>query len=166
MAARGLIFWWSASVSPRTWRAYSMSVYWNPADVPRKGIRLVRAKRIAEIAPSALRYGIPGTHQRPSNSASVAPFFRSEPGGRAEKRNTAGAREADSGNRAVGASIRHPGNAPEAVKLRQCRPLFHGIGGNPSGFDPVFRCCGKRLWNCVVGLLLLVELSQESDSNR
>ena len=42
-----------------------------------------------------------------------------EPGGCAEKWKMAGPRIADSGNRAVGASIRHPGDAPEAMKLRQ-----------------------------------------------
>ena len=42
-----------------------------------------------------------------------------EPGGRAEKWKAAGPREADSGNRAVGAAIRHAGNTPEAMKIRQ-----------------------------------------------
>jgi hypothetical protein len=57
--------------------------------------------------------------RQPQNVARILDERILEPGGCAEKWKVAGPREADSRNRAVGASIRHPGNAPEAMKLRQ-----------------------------------------------
>src|SRR5436190_5568852 len=57
-----------ASRQPSTAWAYSITACWKPPQVPKKGTPFSRAWRIAPSAPARLRYGLPGTHQRPSNA--------------------------------------------------------------------------------------------------
>src|SRR5262245_33296958 len=63
MAASGAVSACSAAECPRTLRAYSRTACWNPPHVPRNGRDDSRAYRIAASAPSALAYGLAGTHQ-------------------------------------------------------------------------------------------------------
>src|SRR4051794_16573123 len=63
MAAAGAVSAWAAPGHARTLRAYSKTACWNPPHVPRNGRDDSRAYRIAASAPSALAYGLAGTHQ-------------------------------------------------------------------------------------------------------
>ena len=56
---------------PKTFCAYSRSACWNPPQVPRNGLGLSRAKRIAASAAAAFAYGLPGTHQTPEDASRV-----------------------------------------------------------------------------------------------
>jgi hypothetical protein len=62
----------SASAIPITWRATSISVYWNPPQVARNGQFCSRANWIPRSIPSMLWYGLPGEAHRPSKPASTS----------------------------------------------------------------------------------------------
>src|ERR1700719_4164081 len=69
-----------ASGIPSTFRAHSISVYWKPPQVARKGRSWTRANSMPASMPSKLLYGLPGEAQRPSNESSTleAPGSSSE----------------------------------------------------------------------------------------
>src|SRR5712691_10962184 len=68
--ALGAVSAWSASRNPRTLRANSTIACWKPPQVPTRGTPRSRAYRIAESAPSMLRYGLAGAIQIPWYAAS------------------------------------------------------------------------------------------------
>src|SRR5579885_2557322 len=61
----------SASLIPRTFRAHSISAYWNPPQVPRNGQSRRRANSMPFNMPSKLLYGLPGEAQIPSKDSRV-----------------------------------------------------------------------------------------------
>src|SRR5581483_10886918 len=61
----------SASLIPRTFRAHSISAYWNPPQVPRNGQSRRRANSMPRNIPSKLLYGLPGAAHKPSKASSL-----------------------------------------------------------------------------------------------
>src|SRR5882762_6659975 len=66
-----------ASLKPRTFRAYSIMMCWNPPHVPRQGTLFSRAWRIAQSVLSMSLYGLPGVTQMPENRSNRESFISS-----------------------------------------------------------------------------------------